>query len=65
MSEYPIYTEEGTLFCKCCDDNQGNIILISKNGRIPFNKLAKRVYHHEYDKTVREKRADYNKHREI
>ena len=57
MSEYPIYTEEGNLFCKCRNDGDGNAILVGKNGQIPFRQLASRIYHPESTGMVREKRT--------
>lgn len=57
MNEFPIYTVEGKLFCKCQSGDEGDAILVCKNGRIPFRQLASKVYHPESADVVREKRT--------
>ena len=43
MEEYPIYTENGKLFCKCRRESGEEITLLCKNGEIPFPKFVARV----------------------
>ncbi len=37
--DYPIYTENGKLFCKCRKDKGADITLLGKKGSIPFEKF--------------------------
>ena len=43
MEEYPIYTENGKLFCKCRKSDGETITLIGKNGDISFNRFVASV----------------------
>ena len=43
MEEYPIYTENGKLFCKCRKIEGEGIVLMGKNGEIPFPKFVASV----------------------
>ncbi len=61
MREHPIFTEEGKLFCKCQDDEQGNPVLVGKNGKISVQDLMANVYHLGDTLLFRDKRTSYYK----
>ena len=56
MNEYPIYADDGKLFCKCRYQD-GGVILRTKNSEIFFHSLAERLSHRQEMMEVREKSA--------
>ena len=54
MNEYPIYTDEGKLFCRCRYQENG-IILMGKNSEIAFTDLTAKLSKRDSALEVREK----------
>lgn len=54
MNGYPIYTDEGKLFCRCRYQEEG-IILMGKNSEISFTDLTAKLSKRPGGLEVREK----------
>lgn len=54
-SEYPITTENGTVFCKCRCEN-GEIKLVNKSGTITLRSLIRKVNGLDVKRTRRTRR---------